>query len=356
MTEKSNDNILSHADRLALQGILRQRKTNALTVRRANALLLLDDGWKFDQVAKALYLDQMTIASWRNTYAKQGLKAIDLKDYKLRVGKLSKVQETSLIGLLRADPPRSTAAVLSMIAKEFGISYSRSGVIALLGRLGFSYKRPKLIPACASVAKQAAHISDYNQLLNGLEADEAVVFVDAVHPEHQSRPAFGWFYSGEKVALLSNTKRKRLNIHGAFNLEDNCFTYVEEKQINAETSLKLFQKLEQKYPEKRCIHLFLDNARYHHAKLLRPWLERPDCRVKLHFLPAYAPHLNPIERLWGVMHRHVTHNHYYHDFKSFTSAILKFFDETLPKNAQNWTETITDNFRLISQDQYKLIQ
>ena len=26
-------------------------------------------------------------------------------------------------------------------------------------------------------------------------------------------------------------------------------------------------------------------------------------RIKLIFLPAYAPHLNAIERLWGVMHR-----------------------------------------------------
>jgi hypothetical protein len=28
-------------------------------------------------------------------------------------------------------------------------------------------------------------------------------------------------------------------------------------------------------------------------------------------LGAYCPHLNPIERLWGVMHKHVTHNKSY---------------------------------------------
>ncbi|HEX5865374.1 MAG TPA: transposase, partial [Casimicrobiaceae bacterium] len=55
----------------------------------------------------------------------------------------------------------------------------------------------------------------------------------------------------------------------------------------------------------------LDNARYHHAKLVQDWLSRPDCRIRLHFVPAYCPHLNPIERLWGVMHKHVTHNKCY---------------------------------------------
>jgi transposase len=46
--------------------------------------------------------------------------------------------------------------------------------------------------------------------------------------------------------------------------------------------------------------LFLDNARYHHAKLVQEWLAQPGRRIKLHFIPTYCPHLNPIERLWGV--------------------------------------------------------
>jgi transposase len=49
------------------------------------------------------------------------------------------------------------------------------------------------------------------------------------------------------------------------------------------------------------IHVFLDNARYHHAKLVQEWLARPGCRIKLHFIPPYCPHLNPIERLFRVM-------------------------------------------------------
>jgi len=49
------------------------------------------------------------------------------------------------------------------------------------------------------------------------------------------------------------------------------------------------------------------NARYRHAKLVKEWLERPGCRIKLHFLPAYRPRLNPIERLWGIMHKNKHH-------------------------------------------------
>jgi hypothetical protein len=33
------------------------------------------------------------------------------------------------------------------------------------------------------------------------------------------------------------------------------------------------------YPTKRLIHVYLDNARYHHAVLVREWLARPGCTV-----------------------------------------------------------------------------
>jgi transposase len=53
------------------------------------------------------------------------------------------------------------------------------------------------------------------------------------------------------------------------------------------------------YPTKRLIHVFLDNARYHHAVLVQEWLAKPGCRIKVHYIPSYCPHLDPIERLWG---------------------------------------------------------
>src|ERR1700722_12101182 len=83
---------------------------------------------------------------------------------------------------------------------------------------------------------------------------------------------------------------------------------LEAETIDAISTIRLLESLELLYPLMACIHVFLDNARYHHAKLVKQWLARPGCRIKLHFLPAYCPHLNPIERLGGVMHKNITDN------------------------------------------------
>jgi len=45
-------------------------------------------------------------------------------------------------------------------------------------------------------------------------------------------------------------------------------------------------------------------------------------------VPVYCPHLNPIERMWGVMHAYVTHNKCYATRKEFCEAILEFLNHT----------------------------
>jgi transposase len=97
-----------------------------------------------------------------------------------------------------------------------------------------------------------------------------------------------------------------------------------------------------------CIHLFLDNARYHHAKLVREWLSRPGCRFKLHFLPTYCPHLNPIERLWAVMHKNVMHNQCHETRGEFADAALHFLRVEVPRRWAEFRSSVTDNFRIIS--------
>lgn len=354
--EGSQDHFLTAMERVALQSLLRERKAASLKVRRANAFLLLDDGFSPIDIARVLYLDEETIRAWKRSFENDGLGSLDLQAYSKREGHLRSDQEAELAALFREKPPKTTDEVRAVIEKLFDVAYSKSGAIKLMGRLGFCYKKPKALPLGADEAAQIAHIKAYEALLNGLGGDESVVFADAVHPEYQSRPAHGWFPRDEKVAIKATSGRKRLNIHGAFDLETSRLTWLEGERISAETTLSLLKKLEAAYPDKRVIHVFIDNARYHHAKMLQPWLERPDCQIKLHFLPPYAPHLNPIERLWGIMHEHITHNKYYPTFTEFVDALIGFLRNTVPENARQWRDTITDNFRIISQKNYRLIE
>jgi len=346
---------LSDRERAELEHVLRQRTADGLIVRRANALLLLNKGWSAVQVAEALFLDSETIRGWWRQFKSTGMDFMFLSPYSKRQGHLDFDQERAIKEHLVDHPVCSTNEIRQYIFNTFGQEFSRSGAIKLMGRLGFVYKKPLVLPLKADEDEQHRFISKYNDLCNALMADETIVFGDAVHPEHQSRPAHGWFLRDTQPAMAATSGRKRLNIHGVLNLETFQFQFVETEKINAESTRQLLQKLETAYPLKRTIHVFLDNARYHHAKVLQPWLNAPGRQVKLHFLPSYAPHLNPIERLWGVMHKNVTHNRHYAHFNDFTEAILNFFRKTLPEKWHDFRNTVTDNFRVITNENYQLI-
>ena len=111
--------------------------------------------------------------------------------------------------------PRTSREIGAWIARECGIEYEgRSGLIALLHRLGMEHRKPTAISRKLDPAKQAAFIRSYEALLNQLPADEAVMFADAVHPTHAVR-AVGCWAPKDTGADYAEQRRERLNIHGA---------------------------------------------------------------------------------------------------------------------------------------------
>ena len=67
--------------------------------------------------------------------------------------------------------------------------------------------------------------------------------------------------------------------------------------------------------------MILDNVKFHHAKRLKPILERYSHRIELIFLPPYSPDLNPVERVWWLMRKELTHNRW---VKSMEQRICDF--------------------------------
>ena len=175
-------------------------------------------------------------------------------------------------------------------------------------------RKPKAVSRELDPEKQAAFIKQYEDLQKHMQADEVVFFADAVHPTHAVRPVGCWAPKDTKVAVAQTSGRQRLNIDGAIDLETGKTRMLEVATVDTISTIMLMMAIEAMYPGKRLIHLFLDrvwacqlastkrgldDARYHHAKQVQAWLARCGWRIKLHFIPAYCPHLNPIERLWG---------------------------------------------------------
>lgn len=336
---------------LARDGLVAHR-----LARRANALLLLDGGMSFEAVAKVLFIDDDTVRNWYWLYQEDGIEGLASFGHEGGSCRLTVAQQDTLKAWITVALPRTTHAVGAWIARECGIEYqTRSGLIALLHRLGMEHRKPTAISRKLDPAKQAAFIKEYDALMNRIFADEAVVFADAVHPTHTVRPVGCWAPKEVAIAVEQSSGRDRLNIHGAIDLETGQTIMKDVLSVDAASTILLLMAIESIYPRMRLIHVFLDNARYHHAKLVQAWLARPGCRIRLHFVPTYCPHLNPIERLWGLMHRQITHNKCYATFTDFSIAMLTFLRRDVPQNWRTYCDQVTDNFRVINPTDFRII-
>jgi transposase len=347
---------LSADERSELRALARDGSSEARAARRANAIVLLDGGWSCAEVAAALLIDDDTVRSWHGLYVEHGLTGLVVMGHQGSKSHLPREAEAALVEWVRTILPRNTRIIGAWIARTHAVAYSHAGLLALLHRLKLVYRKPDLVSAKLDPARQEAFIADYERLLTGLGNDEAVVFADAVHPTHQARAVGCWAPAEEKIAIAPASGRDRLNIHGALNLETGETQMIEVAAADAQSTILLLIAILAAYPSKRLIHVFLDNARYHHACLVQQWLEREGKRITLHFIPTYSPHLNPIERLWGVMHRNVTHNTCYDSFRKFKRKTMTFLTREVPRNWCAYRDSVTDNFRIIKPADFRVVK
>jgi transposase len=114
-------------------------------------------------------------------------------------------------------------------------------------------------------------------------------------------------------------------VFGSVNIHDGRFVYNFNPIFNAETFLEHLKQIIQFKIKNKKILLILDNARYHHAILIQPWLEENKRKIELLFLPSYSPELNPTELIWRETRYSGTHNRYFPTLKSLSDVLKSKF-------------------------------
>ena len=105
-----------------------------------------------------------------------------------------------------------------------------------------------------------------------------------------------WFAKGNQRIIQTYGKHEGVKLVGFLNYETGEVYVEEHKTYNAEVFKIFLQNVLKKYPQGKIV-MILDNAKIHHAKLLKEFLEK-NPRLQLEFLPPYSPNLNIIEELW----------------------------------------------------------
>lgn len=313
---------------------------------RIKALLSLNTGFAIAEVASILLLDEVTLRRYVQKFQEQGISGLLECHYHGGKSHLTVLEQNALETYLVTRTLTTAKQVQDYILKTYGKKYSVLGVTKLLHRMGFTYKKPKIVPGNVSVALQQEFLKKYTEVKETLRTNDQIYFSDATHPTHNTKPSYGWIKKGKRndVYIKSNTGRKRLNVLGALNIQNKQAVVIEEETINAQAITHLLEEIKQKQTHGK-VYIVLDNAKYHHARLVKNWLLNHP-RFQLIFLPPYSPNLNLIERLWRFFHTKVTNNYYFPTFQEFKEVSMQFF-QNLHHYKQELDTLLTENFQTL---------
>lgn len=163
-------------------------------------------------------------------------------------------------------------------------------------------------------------------------ADYEVFYQDECHFKLTLSIIRAWFLTGQVPEIKSPVDRYKVSIFGAMG-KNGQLIILQNEMFNAETFRLFLEKLLReaevglkKDGTRKKILLVLDNAKYHHAKILQEWLTEVSDVLELFFLPPYSPDLNAIERLWKKTRREVTHNRFFPTIEKLRFDLKMYWD------------------------------
>jgi transposase len=131
---------------------------------------------------------------------------------------------------------------------------------------------------------------------------------------------------GEGTVVKSEPCRRSVKAFGAVSVEYlPAFHFMFADKFNSQSFLKFIRRI---VSHARGVKVFFitDNARYHHSRVVRDWVDSNSDKIELHFLPPYSPNLNAQEHVWRLTKRSATHNRHFASLSELKQRVFRRFN------------------------------
>jgi transposase len=326
-------------ERKALLHLYRHPGTPELG-HRAHILLLLAEGYPWGTIAAVLFTSPSTIARWQQRFQQGGIEALAGRPAGRRrwfswhwaglvVGWVTQRSPRDF-GFLRS---RWTCAVAALLLWScFQVAVSRETVRRWLRRADLVWRRPRPVLRRQDPLR-AAKLRALRRLLRGLPDDEVAVFQDEVDINLNPKIGAMWMRRGQQAEVATPGDNEKRYLAGSMNWRTGTLWVTEGRHRDGALFVRHLEDLRLRLRRYRVIHVVCDNARFHQAakcKHLQEYLKRWGQRIKLHYLPTYAPETNPVERVWWHLHDEITRNHQCQSMTELLDLVFRWLEAGNP--------------------------
>jgi len=262
------------------------------------------------EVMKSLGFCRTTIYRWLRKYEDEGLEALVEKIAQGPEPKLQEKQRQQVRRWILGKDPRqygfdfglwSRRIVQALIKEKMGIELGLTAVGRLLASLEITPQKPlRRAYERDPVAVALWQAETYPQLKKRAKRLGAkIFFLDEAG--FQSDPPLGRTYGlkGKTPVVQTSGQRQSLNVISAVNARGEFWAVTYTGKLDAESFVVFLRNFMQGRTDK--VFLVVDGHPAHKANLVKAYVKSLQGRLELHFLPPYAPDLNPDEFVWSYM-------------------------------------------------------
>jgi transposase len=283
---------------------------------RAHIVLLLAAGYTWAVVTAVLFCSRRTIARWKQRFHEGRVEAL-LGRPRGAPARLGPRWVQVLVGWVTAQTPRAFGLLRSrwccealalLLWRLHRIDVSRETIRRHLHRADLVWRRPRPILRRRDPEREQI-LAGLRQLLRDLPDDETAVFEDEVDVNLNPKIGCMWMPRGQQAEVVTPGDNAKRYLAGSLHWRTGALITTEGPHRDGALFVAHLEELCRRLRRYKVIHVIVDNAKFHECWAVAEFLYRADGRVVLHFLPRYAPDLNPIERVWWRLHEAITRNH-----------------------------------------------
>jgi len=194
--------------------------------------------------------------------------------------------------------------LVDLLKKRFDLWVSDSTVALHLHQMDLSCQKPCYQAKGQDPEKVAEFINNKFKLIQkvakNIGAD--IAFEDEAGIGIMTRSGRTWGEVGSPPKVVVSDQRGGYNVLSLVTPKGELIYDVEAKSIDGARYIKFLQKVLE--GRTRPFIIIADNAPFHRSKEVRDFVRANRQKIRMFFLPAHSPQLNPDEQVWNeVKHR-----------------------------------------------------
>jgi transposase len=276
-------------------------------IRKIAVRAVVESKFRPATVAAMLKISLSSIYAWIERYNRGGYESLDTATAPGAEPRITSEMDKFIKEIILNETPVdygydtplwTCPIVVAIVKKIFGVEVLATTIDIHLNKMGLSPQKPCYVAREQDPAEVEHFLAEkfprIQRLAERIGAE--IAFEDEAGVDMREHAGRTWGLVGQPPTVVVSGQRGKFNVLSLVTNEGTLEYEVTDERINSDKYINFLAEVLE--GRDRPLIVVLDHARFHDSKAVRAFVRENRQRIRVYFLPKYAPELNPDEQVW----------------------------------------------------------